>query len=261
MNSIIRLKEIMALLRDPVKGCPWDVEQSFKSIAPNTIEEAYEVVDAIEKEDMSALKEELGDLLLQVVFHSQMADEQGHFKFDDVVAAINKKLVDRHPHIFGDEVIKTAKEQEESWENIKKKERDSKSDYGRASLLDGVAKALPALTRAVKLQKRAAKVGFDWPNLDGVFNKIDEELIELKEAIADNSNIAEEYGDLLFIFSNLGRKLNLDPEVCLRGCSSKFERRFHHIEKRLAEQNRNIEDATLEDMDILWNEAKNLEKV
>jgi ATP diphosphatase len=260
MNSIARLKEIMALLRDPEKGCPWDVEQTFKSISPNTIEEAYEVVDAIEKGDMHALKEELGDLLLQVIFHSQMADEQGHFKFDDVVEVLNQKLIDRHPHIFGDEIITTAKEQEESWEKIKKQERDKKADGGHASILGGVAITLPALTRAVKIQKRAAKVGFDWPNLTYVFDKIDEELVELKEAINDNSNIAEEYGDLLFILSNLGRKLNLDPEVCLRGCSGKFERRFHHIEKSLIEQGMDIEKATLEQMDKLWDEAKGMEK-
>lgn len=258
MNEITRLKEIMASLRDPEKGCPWDIEQDFASIAPHTVEEAYEVVDAIEKGDMHALKEELGDLLLQVIFHSQIADERGIFDFEQVAGAINNKLVERHPHVFGDADIKTAKEQEESWEKIKQQERDKKAKNGHASILDGIAVTLPAMTRAVKLQKRAAKVGFDWPNLSLVFNKIEEELAELKEALEndDKDHIEEEYGDLLFAFSNLGRKLKLDPEVSLRKCNKKFEKRFHHIEKRLAEQGVDIENSSLEEMDELWEEAK-----
>jgi ATP diphosphatase len=256
MTPIERLKEIMAMLRDPEKGCPWDKEQDFKSIAPHTIEEAYEVVDAIEKNDMNALKEELGDLLLQVIFYAQMADEAGYFNFDDVAGTINKKLVDRHPHIFGDADIKTATEQEISWENLKKQERDKKAQNGKASVLDGVAITLPALTRAVKIQARAAKVGFDWTNLDDVFAKIEEEIGELKEAIAKDSNIEEEYGDLLFVMSNLGRKLKLDPEVAIRGCIAKFERRFQYIEKSLTDRGVKFEDSSLAEMDVLWNEAK-----
>lgn len=257
MTEIQQLREIMAMLRNPEKGCPWDVEQNFKSIAQHTIEEAYEVVDAIEKEDMQSLKEELGDLLLQVIFHSQMAEEENLFNFEDVVAVLNKKLIERHPHVFGDKDIKTAAEQENSWEEIKKQERQKK---GEGSVLDGVARSLPALTRSVKLQKRAAKVGFEWPTMDGVFAKIEEEIGELKQAVKEDSNIAEEYGDVLFAFSNLGRKLHLSPEDCLRACNAKFERRFSHIEKRLREENRDIEKATLEEMDILWDEAKILEK-
>jgi ATP diphosphatase len=255
---INKLKKIMSDLRDPENGCPWDVEQNFQSIVPHTIEEAYEVADAIERGDMQSLKEELGDLLLQVIFYAQMADEEGYFNFDDVVEAINKKLVDRHPHVFGDMDIKTAKEQEESWERLKKEERAAKAkEKGEvASVLDDVAVTLPALTRSVKLQKRAAKTGFDWPDLNGVFAKIDEELGELKEAIENNSNIEEESGDLLFVISNLIRKIKVDPEVALRGCNSKFEKRFRYIEKRLDEQGRDIENCSLEDLDKLWEEAK-----
>ncbi|MCE3233067.1 MAG: diphosphatase [Rickettsiaceae bacterium] len=189
-----------------------------------------------------------------------MADELGHFKFDDVVEVLNQKLISRHPHVFGDAEIKTAQEQEASWENIKKQERDKKAKDGHASLLDGIAVTLPALTRAVKIQKRAAKVGFDWPDISYIFNKIEEEVGELKEAIKDGGNIEEEYGDLLFITSNLARRLDLDPEVALRGCIAKFERRFHYIEKRLAQRNKNPEISSLEEMDVLWDEAKKLEK-
>ncbi|MDA0781584.1 MAG: nucleoside triphosphate pyrophosphohydrolase [Rickettsiales bacterium] len=257
MNNVERLKEIMSLLRDPEKGCPWDVEQDFKSISPHTIEEAYEVVDAIDKGDMQALKEELGDLLLQVIFHSQMASEQGSFNFDDVVDSIINKLVERHPHVFGDADIKTAQEQEKAWEEQKAQERAAKAKDGDVvSVLDGVAIALPALTRSVKLQKRAAKVGFDWADLEGVYNKIDEEYDELKRAVAGDGNIEEEFGDLLFCVSNLGRKLKIDPEVCLKGCNEKFIRRFKHIENSLAKQNRSLEESDLEEMDRLWNEAK-----
>ena len=257
MSNIERLKDIMKLLRDPEKGCPWDVEQDFKSISPHTIEEAYEVVDAIDKGDMKALKEELGDLLLQVIFHSQMANENDDFNFDDVVDSIINKLVDRHPHVFGRVEIKTAKEQEKAWEEHKARERAAKSkSCDEVSALDGVAIALPALTRSVKLQKRAAKVGFDWPTLDGVYDKIEEEYGELKRAVSGDGNIEEEFGDLLFCISNLGRKLNVDPEGCLKGCNEKFVRRFKYIESRLNDQSKNIEDSSLEEMDKLWNEAK-----
>jgi len=258
MSNIDKLKDIMELLRDPEKGCPWDVEQDYKSISPHTIEEAYEVVDAIDKGDMQALKEELGDLLLQVIFHSQMASEEGEFNFEDVVESINNKLIDRHPHVFGDADIKTANEQEKAWEEQKAKERAVKAGVVGESLsvLDGVAIALPALTRSVKLQKRAAKVGFDWADLEGVYSKIDEEFDELKRAVNGDGNIAEEFGDLLFCISNLGRKLKLDPEVCLKGCNEKFIKRFKYIENSLNEQNKKLEDSTLEEMDRLWNEAK-----
>jgi ATP diphosphatase len=259
MNKIDRLKEIMALLRDPDKGCPWDVEQDFKSISPHTIEEAYEVVDAIDKNDMQALKEELGDLLLQVIFHSQMANELGKFDFNDVVDSIIDKLVVRHPHVFGDADIKTAQQQEKAWEEQKEKERVEKAKDGEVpSVLDGIAVALPAMTRSVKLQKRAAKVGFDWPDLEGVYEKIDEELGELKRAVDGDGNVDEEFGDLLFCISNLGRKLKLDSEVCLKGCNEKFIKRFKYIESNLSKQNKNLEDSNLEEMDRLWNEAKAL---
>jgi MazG family protein len=258
MSKITKLKEIMALLRDPEKGCPWDVEQDFKSISPHTIEEAYEVVDAIDKNDMLSLKEELGDLLLQVIFHSQMADEKGYFNFEDVVEAINNKLIERHPHIFGDADIKTSKEQENAWEAKKAEERAAKAKANGEylSVLDGVAIALPALTRSVKLQKRAAKMGFDWTNIQDVYDKIEEELGELKRAVNGDGNIGEEFGDLLFCISNLGRKLQLDPEVCLKGCNEKFIKRFSYIEDSLKKQNRSINDSNLVEMDELWNEAK-----
>lgn len=246
----------MAMLRDPEKGCPWDVEQDFKSISQHTIEEAYEVVDAIDKGDMNELKEELGDLLLQVVFHCQMADEQGFFNFDDVAGAINNKLIERHPHVFGDAQINNAKEQEESWEKIKEQERINKSDSGEVSVLDGVAIALPAMVRSVKLQSRAAKVGFDWPHTDQIFDKIEEEIAELKQAIDEQSNIEEECGDLLFIITNMARKLNVSPEEALKKCNNKFEKRFHYIERELKNAGKTMDDASLEEMDRLWNKAK-----
>lgn len=257
-KNIERLKEIMVLLRDPEKGCPWDIDQDFKSIAQYAIEEAYEVVDAIEKNDIQGLKEELGDLLLQVIFHSQMASEAGYFQFDDVVETLNQKMIKRHPHVFGDEDIRTAKEQEIAWEKQKEEERSQKAvKKGKeAGLLSGIAVTLPALTRSVKLQARAAKVGFDWPSLDGVFAKIDEELAELKVAVSEKQGIDEELGDLLFSISNLARKLDLDPETCVRMCNEKFIKRFRHIEARLSEKGVSLDDATLEEMDDLWNEAK-----
>ncbi len=254
MSEIDRLKGIMARLRDPKTGCPWDIEQDFLSIAPHTIEEAYEVADAIDKGDMQGLKEELGDLMLQVIFHSQMADEKGYFCLEDVMEGISDKLIRRHPHVFGDEIIKTSDEQEESWEKQKEQERQAKSG-GKASVLDGVAITLPALTRSVKLQKRAAKIGFDWPDLDGVFDKIEEELAELKAAIGGDGDIAEESGDLLFIISNLLRKLKVDPEVALKGCNNKFIKRFSYIEEHI-----DVKIASLEQMDELWNDAKKIEK-
>lgn len=260
MSKIEQLKEIMALLRDPIKGCPWDIAQNFESIASCTLEEAYEVLDAIEKGDMDSLKEELGDLLLQVAFHAQMASEQGKFDFEDVAEAIINKLIVRHPHVFGDVEIKTAYEQESAWEKQKELERKNKAGNEAHSLLDGVANALPAALRAAKLQKRAAKVGFDWPDLTGVFVKIEEELLEVRQAVDIQNGIKEEIGDLLFSVVNLARKLDIDPEDALRGCNAKFESRFRYVENKIAKTGQQMVDASLEDMDRLWDEAKELER-
>ena len=246
----------MELLRDPKTGCPWDIEQDFKSITTHTIEEAYEVVDAVDNNDFLGLKEELGDLLLQIIFYSQMAREEGYFTFDDVVCTINNKLIERHPHVFSDKIINTAKEQEVYWEKQKEKERKEKSNKIDVSVLDGIALALPALTRSVKIQKRAANVGFDWNNTDEVFKKIEEELQELKLAIIENSNIEEECGDLLFSISCLSTKLNLDPESALKSCNQKFITRFNYIENALAKENKKPEAKYLKLMEQLWNEAK-----
>ncbi len=260
-KTIDELKKIMARLCDPDGGCPWDIEQDFASIAPCTLEEAYEVLDAIEKGDMQALQEELGDLLLQVVFHAQMAAEKNAFDFEDVVQTIIDKLIVRHPHVFGDAEIATAAEQEVAWEKLKEQERKEKAkEEGSHSLLDGIAKALPATLRAAKLQKRAAKVGFDWPDLEGVYDKIEEELQEVQQAVKAQQNIKEEVGDVLFAVVNLARKLGIDPEEALRGCNTKFERRFRYVEYKTAKAGLDIKDAGLKEMDRLWNEAKELEK-
>ncbi len=229
--SINRLLDIMARLRDPDGGCPWDIEQDFRSIAPYTIEEAHEVADAIERGDLDDLKDELGDLLFQVVFHARMAEEEGAFTFGDVVAAISDKLERRHPHVFGDADITDAQAQTVNWENIKAAERAERGD-GDDSLLAGVSRGLPALRRSVKLQKRAARVGFDWSAAEPVFEKIIEELDELKAAMAetDADGIDEEVGDLLFAMTNLARKLDVDPGGALRRSNHKFERRFRAME-------------------------------
>lgn len=262
MKNFNALVAIMAKLRDPNKGCPWDIEQNFASIVPHTIEEAYEVADAVERGDMQSLKEELGDLLLQVIFYSQMANEQGSFSISDVVETLNNKLIKRHPHVFGDVVINTGKEQEEAWEKQKQEERLTKAQKeGRQpSILDDVAVTLPAITRAVKLQKRAAKVGFNWPDAESIFAKIDEELAELKDAHKNGTNVAEEIGDLLFVISNLSIKFNLDPEECIRATNNKFISRFNHIEKRLNELGKAFEESSLEEMDKFWDEAKKFAK-
>jgi len=257
--SIERLLRIMARLRDPQSGCPWDREQNFASIAPYTIEEAYEVADAIERGDIQDLRGELGDLLFQVVFHARLAEEQQAFHFDDVVAGICEKLERRHPHVFGDAKIDSASEQNAAWEEHKRRERAAKQPSG--SVLDDVPKALPALTRAAKLGKRAAATGFDWPNLNGVFGKIEEELRELRHAV-NSQNAAEtenELGDVLFSIANLGRHLHVDLETALRATNAKFERRFRYVETRLRLADRSLNDATLEEMDALWNEAKRQE--
>jgi ATP diphosphatase len=255
MSSIDRLLQIMARLRDPPRGCPWDLQQTFGTIAPYTIEEAYEVADAIEREDPAALRDELGDLLFQVVFHSQMASEQAAFEFDDVVAAICDKLERRHPHVFGDARIDSAAAQTVAWEEQKRLERERS---GKSVLAD-VPLALPALTRANKLGKRAALVGFEWPDVAGALDKLDEELGELRKGLAEQASQAEitdELGDVLFCVVNICRYLGVDPEAALRGANSKFERRFGYVEQRLQEQGRSAREATLEEMDRLWDEGK-----
>ena len=252
-----RLIEIMRRLRDPEKGCPWDIEQDFASIAPYTIEEAYEVADAIEREAWDELKGELGDLLLQSVYHTQMASEAGLFTFDDVANAISDKMVARHPHVFGDESNeKSAEQQVVDWEKIKAAERAGKAEGG---VLDGVAQGLPALLRAVKLQKRAARVGFDWPSTDEVIDKIVEEAQELRSA-TDPDHAEEEFGDLLFVMANLARHMQIDPETALRRANAKFTRRFRSIEAALAADGRRPEDSDLAEMDALWDAAKLLDK-
>lgn len=249
-----RLIEIMRRLRDPVSGCPWDIEQDFATIAPYTIEEAYEVADAIEREAWDELRGELGDLLLQTVYHAQMTAERGLFGFDDVVRAIADKMVARHPHVFGDESRdKSAEQQTLDWEAQKAKER------GGSGVLDGVALGLPALMRAVKLQKRAARVGFDWPSTDEVIDKIVEEAAELR-AETDPEKQAEEMGDLLFVIANLARHMGIDPEAALRGANAKFTRRFRMIEVALAEQGKRPEESNLAEMDALWDAAKVAER-
>jgi MazG family protein len=255
-----RLLAIMARLRDPADGCPWDQEQTFATIAPYTVEEAYEVADAIERNDLGDLKDELGDLLLQVVFHARMAEEKGVFAFDDVARAINDKMVRRHPHVFADETYASLADQKAGWDDLKAAER---KDKGRAaSLLDDVPVGLPALTRAVKLSKRAARVGFVWPDISHVVAKLDEELAELKVEIAagDLEKARQEMGDVLFVVANLARTLEVDPEDSLRFTNAKFTRRFQYIEARLAERGKTPEQSDLAEMDALWDEAKAAEK-
>lgn len=249
-----RLIEIMVRLRDPDSGCPWDIEQTFETIAPYTIEEAYEVADAIERQAMPDLRDELGDLLLQVVYHAQMASEAGAFDFDDIVKSISDKMVRRHPHVFGDESPnKSAQQQTRDWEALKAKERGPAS-----SVLDGVAAGLPALTRAIKLQNRAARVGFDWPMTDQVLDKLVEEAGELREAPAEHQE--EEFGDLAFVMANLARHLKIDPEAALRKANAKFTRRFNAIEETLAQSGRSPDTASLEEMDAIWDQVKMREK-
>ncbi|MBE7731667.1 nucleoside triphosphate pyrophosphohydrolase [Devosia faecipullorum] len=264
-RDISRLIEIMAALRNPNGGCPWDLEQDFRSIRHYTIEEAYEVADAIEREDFSDLREELGDLLLQPIYHAQMAKEAGHFDIGDVVYAITEKLIRRHPHVFGDVVADGAVDAQERWEAIKVRERAAKAERkGEAepSLLDDVPQVLPALARAEKLTKRAAKVGFDWPDLTSVRAKVSEELAEAAEAEAqgDEAALREEIGDLLFAVANLARKAGFDPEAALRDANSKFTRRFHHVEARCREDNIEPAMAGLERLDRYWNEIRMRDK-
>lgn len=255
-----RLLAIMARLRDPDDGCPWDLEQTFATIAPYTVEEAYEVADAIERADLADLKDELGDLLLQVVFHARIAEEQGAFAFDDVARAINDKMIRRHPHVFGQESYATGEAQTAAWEAMKAQER---ADKGRnLSLLDDVPAGLPAMTRAVKLTKRAARVGFDWPDVSFVLEKLREEVAEMEAEIAsgDRDALRGEIGDVLFVLANLARKLDIEPEDALRATNAKFVRRFQFIEAGLAERGRTLQESDLEEMDALWDAAKRAEK-
>lgn len=259
-TEIARLIDIMAQLRDPASGCPWDIEQDFASIAPYTVEEAHEVADAIDRQAWDELPGELGDLLLQVVFHAQMAAEQGMFDFADCAAAISDKLLFRHPHVFGSESRdKSAEQQVRDWEAIKAAERAGKAERGT---LDGVAMGLPALTRAVKLQNRAARVGFDWPGAAEVLDKIAEETAELVEArdSLGPEALEEEFGDLLFVMANLARHLKIDPEQALRRANAKFTRRFQTVEASLAARGRRPEDSDLAEMDRLWDQAKAAER-
>jgi tetrapyrrole methylase family protein/MazG family protein/ATP diphosphatase len=262
LRPLDQLLSIMARLRDPEHGCAWDVEQTFATIAPYTVEEAYEVADAIERGDLDDLRDELGDLLLQVVFHARMAEEQGSFDFDDVARAIADKLIRRHPHVFGDEAQRSSAEQTQAWEVIKAQERAARGSAVAPSALDGIPIGLPALTRAVKLTKRAGRVGFDWPSPAEVLEKLREETAELEAEIASGDLAAarEELGDLLFVCANLARKLDVEPEDALRAANAKFARRFKAIEAALSEQGRMPEQATLDEMEALWVQAKAAEK-
>ncbi len=256
-SQIDQLISIMAKLRDPKEGCPWDLEQDFSTIAPHTIEEAYEVADAIEKNNLSELKDELGDLLFQVIFYSQLAKEIKAFDFEAVVRSINEKMIRRHPHVFGDTEIKDAESQTKAWEEQKAAERQNDQSNGlKASALEGVINGLPALTRAAKLQKRAARVGFDWPDTAQIFDKINEEIDEVRHEIENKGSkerVSEEIGDLLFACTNLARKLDIDPETSLRLGNSKFEKRFRRME---ALMDMDLENASLDEMEAHWQQVK-----
>ncbi len=254
-SPITALIGVMAALRDPATGCPWDKEQDFRSIAPYTIEEAYEVRAAIEQGDPAQIRDELGDLLFQVVYHAQMAHERGWFGFNDVARAITAKMIRRHPHVFGDAAARDAAAQTNAWEAQKEEERRARAEHG---VLDGVAQALPALKRAQKLTGRAARVGFDWPDAPAVLDKLAEETAELRAELpqADPSRLADELGDMLFVLVNLARKLGLDAETCLEGANAKFCRRFGHIESALAARGESPASVSLEEMERLWGAAK-----
>ena len=253
------LIEVMAKLRDPIDGCAWDLEQDHASIAPYTIEEAYEVQDAIEKNDMQGLREELGDLLLQVVFQARIGEESGHFDFADIAQSITDKMIRRHPHIFGDHEYRTAEEQRQAWEDIKAEERQSKNE---TRLLDDVATTLPAMMRAFKLQKRAARVGFDWPDSQQVLDKVKEELAEVEAELTpdqiDQNRLEDEIGDVLFSVINLARKLDIDPEQALKSTNNKFTNRFNYIEQVIVSNGNNNKEASLDEMEDLWQKAKSI---
>mgnify|MGYP006195782597 FL=1 len=257
-DNINRLLTIMSRLRDPQSGCPWDLKQSYATIVPYTLEEAYEVADAIARESFDELKDELGDLLFQVVFYAQIAKEEGRFEFDDCVAAICDKLERRHPHVFGELAADDADDLNadkvlKNWEALKSAER---KDVGQHSVLDNIPQAMPALSRAYKLQKRCANVGFDWPDVQGCWDKVKEEIIEVEECETGTEALAEELGDLMFALVNVVRKHKLDPEAVLRAANSKFEKRFRAVEQALAEQGKSPEQSDLAEMDALWNQVK-----
>ncbi|MXP59175.1 nucleoside triphosphate pyrophosphohydrolase [Pantoea sp. Taur] len=257
MTALNRLLTIMQTLRDPERGCPWDRQQTFASIAPYTLEETYEVIDAIQREDFDDLRGELGDLLFQVVFYAQMADEQQRFNFDDICNAISDKLERRHPHIFGDVQADTTQEVLKNWEAIKHSERAEKSQH---SVLDDIPKALPALMRAYKIQKRCSTVGFDWNNLGPVLDKVHEEIDEVmheaQQAVVDNDKLEEEIGDLLFATVNLSRHLGSKAEIALQKANDKFERRFRQVESIISGQGLAMQDATLDQMEAAWQHVK-----
>jgi ATP diphosphatase len=254
-SQLTRLLQIMEALRDPRNGCPWDRVQTFETIAPYTIEEAYEVADAIASRDFAALPDELGDLLFQVVYHARMAEEEGRFGFADVAKAISDKMIRRHPHVFGEAAARTAGMQTAAWEEQKRAERAARDETGT---LSGIPLALPALTRARKITARAGRVGFDWPNAELVIEKLEEEIAELRAELAggDPERLADEFGDILFVAANLARKLDLDPEACLRGATAKFARRFAQVEALLAAEGRTPAEASLEEMEAHWQTVK-----
>jgi len=264
-TAINRLLDVMARLRDPKTGCPWDLEQSFKTVAPYTLEETYEVVEAIEQDNPKAIKDELGDLLFQIVFHAQIGKEAGLFTFDDIANHVAEKMIERHPHVFGDRDAKTADSVVTNWEADKaaKREAQAKAENRSLSILDGVTTSLPATSRAVKLQNRAARVGFDWTNAQDIIAKIKEETAELEAELGIDKNqdaIEDEFGDLFFALVNLARRLKVDPETALRRTNRKFERRFREIETRLKAQGKDITTSTLDEMELLWIEIKTEEK-
>ena len=261
VEQLQKIISIMAKLRDPDTGCPWDIKQDFASIAPYTIEEAYEVADAIESGDRAALCDELGDLLLQVVFHSQIAEEEGCFTLADVARSISDKMVSRHPHVFGDKKTPDVKQQRQLWENIKKAERATK---GQNDILANIPPGMPPMQRAVKLQKRAASVGFDWPKIEQIIDKMHEEATELTAELEstpqNKKRVTDEVGDLLFVAVNLARKAGVDPETALIGCNKKFEERFKYIEQRINLTNKSFAETTLDEMEKLWQEAKSVKR-
>ncbi|MEH6593918.1 MAG: nucleoside triphosphate pyrophosphohydrolase [Colwellia polaris] len=259
--SIDKLRWIMAELRDPETGCPWDLKQTFASIIPHTIEEAYEVVDAIEQEDFTELEKELGDLLFQVVFYSQLGAEEKRFDFDSVVSAICEKLIRRHPHVFASSDFTSDAEIKANWENEKAKERQDKNNDNNLSILADIPRNLPALSQAAKIQKRCAHVGFDWHNIDDVFAKVEEEVLEVKaELHQDDSALAEELGDLMFAVVNLCRHAKQDPEVLLRQANNKFTKRFHGVEAQVNNTDKSMEQHTLDELEAFWQQVKVSEK-
>ena len=265
MQSIEQLIEIMRALRDPKSGCPWDLEQDFQSLIPYTIEEAYEVADAIERNNVDDIKSELGDLLFQIIFYSQLAKEQNAFDFNDVAQAISDKLTRRHPHVFAGAKVKDVAEQTKEWEKIKKQEREAKANKnaGYPSILDDVSRTLPSLMRSEKLQKRAAKEGFDWPNIEGVLKKVCEELDEVQQELdakkQDKEKIEDEIGDLFFSCINLSRHVGLDAEQCVRKANLKFERRFRELEKTANDKGLQVNEISTDDLEKLWHEVKSRE--